>query len=178
MRRPSHICPPPKPPCPEGVLLPRIIAHEKRSISCLCADLCLSLPKGCTGDALHLCSVHASSSHPEWKVHEDLCGAGKLHIAIPVCARLRDACGVSHSASGMIEVETPLPRSFGDLCQHTLFIQPHIRLLCAEKACAAGLFSVQLALSLDLYLLSLQPCMMHPPKPACPQLPLYPPPMH
>ena len=178
MRHPPHACPPPKPPCPEGVLLPRIIAHETRRISRLCTELRLALPAGCAHASLHLCSLHASSAQPQWQVCEDPCGAGKLHIAIPVCAKLRDPCGMSHCASGVIEVETPLPRSFECLYEHTLFIQPQIRLLCAEKTCEPDTFSVQIALSIDLYLLSLKPCMMRPPKPACPQLPLYPPPMH
>lgn len=176
MRHPPHACPPPKPPCTDGVLLPRIIAHEKRSISRLCTELCLTMPDSCT--PMRLCALHASSAPPEWKLHEECFGAHQLHIAIPVCAKLMDACGVSHTASGTVEVETPLPRSFGDLCQHTLFIQPHIRLLCAESSCAYDSFSVQIALALDMYLFSLQPCMMHPSKPACPQLPLYPPPMY
>lgn len=178
MRHPPHACPPPKPPCPDGVLLPRIIAQEKRSISRLCTELCLSPPTGCSCASLVLHSLHASPTQPAWSVRDESCARPKLCISIPVCAKLRDHCGACHPASGMIEVETPLPHHFHCLHEHQLFIQPRLRLLCAEPACAPNCFAVQVSLTLEMYLLSLQPCMMHPPKAACPPLPLYPPPMH
>ena len=49
MHHPCKPCPPPRPaPCSQGVLLPRIIAHENRCIPRLCTQLCLKGLPECT----------------------------------------------------------------------------------------------------------------------------------
>ena len=177
MRHPAHPCSPPSSP---GVLLPRIIAHENRCIPRLCTRLCLSgLPECCGCRPPCLRSLQPALQPPEWTLcsDADACGRVQLQIRIPVTATLCEACGNASCASGVVEASVFLSKAFAAQgCRH-LHIEPRLQLLCAEAACTPGCYDVQLHLSLEIYLLKLEAFAAQPAKPACPGLPLYPPPM-
>ncbi|MBR6571883.1 MAG: hypothetical protein IKK75_15660, partial [Clostridia bacterium] len=102
-----------------------------------------------------------------------------LRISVPVSVRLCDPCGHCFTRSASVDAETALPHSF--LCgmedaRNTLLILPCVQLIHAEHTCG-GSFRVKLAVSLDLYLLRYEAVCSGQPKPPCPQLPLYPPPI-
>lgn len=171
-------CPPPKPPQHQGVLLPSIVAHERLPLSKICTELCLHPLPECTCGNLCLTTLWADSCQVEKRCcHTDACGHPHVHLTIPVQAQLCDHCQRCTAAYGEIETEAALPYRFSHVDGCTLFIQPHVQLLCAENTCERNVFKVQLSIVLDVYLLRLEPCLHRPCRPSCPQLPLYPPPM-
>ena len=168
MKHHSSCC---HPPAMEGVLLPRIISHERLHPAPVCTALRLCTVPEC--GRWRLVSLHACGPQPKWE-----CTDGRLYVTIPVCAQLCDECGRQSTASGEIRVESCIPRACMERPCHALFIQPQVQLLCAQSTCDRSVFDVQACVTLDLYLLKLEPCMHQSCRPACPQLPLYPPPMH
>lgn len=163
------------PPKPQGVLLPRILAHEKRSIQQLCTDLCFCDLPGVP--PLTLGALRWTGAQPLCTSACDLCGNPVLRISIPLCAELCDSCGRRHTACTSIDVETPVRHACSTECG-TWFVQPCIALICADRLPDDSCFRVQLRISLEIYLLRLEPCAMPPCRPPCPDLPLYPPPIH
>lgn len=159
---------PPRPAPPQGFLMQRIIACERRSIPCLHTELCLN---DCSLSAIR--SVCAAGAPSCWSM-ADGC---TLRTALPLNVCACDDCGHCCTVPSSIEVETALPRSFAcavDDPRSTLLILPCVRLVRADCA-GNGCFRVQLAISLEILLLryeTLGHC-----KPQCPQLPLYPQPM-
>ena len=98
---------------------------------------------------------------------------GCVRASIPLQVQLCDSCGRCFSACAETQVEIRLPCC----CMHRpgqLFLVPEVRLLCAEPRCG-GCFQAKLQIVLNLYVLSCE--IMGRCKPACPQLPLYPPPI-
>lgn len=162
---------PPRPPAEPGVLLHRIVSRERLSLPCLQTELCVQdLP---------------CSAQPPYRLHSvRACGQTAVHVGstpgtviltIPLLVQLCAACSRSYTASASIEVETRAPRSMDQCCHHMVWAAPEVRLL--ESAQGDGCFCVRLSILADLYLLRLEPCMTRALRPACPQLPLYPPPM-
>jgi len=185
---PNHqigvICPQPpmkpaKPKC-ESVLLQKILCCEKRHIPQLCVRL--ELHDLCACPPYRLLSVQQSGAQPWWTPMESHGPDARQHIkvSIPVCCQVCDGEGRTHSATAVVEAEV----SYKPCCpqaeswRSSLFIVPCVRLtggdVCSEDAC----FCVQLEVSLEIYLLRPEPCAMHRPEPACPELPLYPIPPH
>lgn len=175
---PRPACRPQRPPRPEGVLLPKILCCERRSIPCLCTDLALN-GLSCAEPPFSLLMVRQSGARPSWTPLDepDCTGRVTICISIPICAQVSDRCGRRHSADGRLEVETclRLPASCADDCD--LFIVPHVRLICAEDCPCDPVFRVRLQIQLDIYAVRPEPCMLRRPEPACPDLPLYPPPI-
>ena len=154
-------------PAPAQVLLPRIIRSERRQLQRLCAELALrDLPR-CAHHPLHVCSVM-----PGTPCTAQLQG-GKLCVSIPLCIQLTDSCGARYSASATLETEVCPPKGLNSCNANSVFIQPFIQLLHAEPVCGCSV-NVQLCVTMEIFLLRMEPCAMHPPKPACPSMPLYP----
>jgi len=174
--RPSP-CRPPKPPKPEGVLLPRIVACEKRTLPRMCSSIRLHPIPECACGCMNLHQLCWDGSQIRWQERYDACQRRNLCLTIPVRARLCDNCGKTYSAHGELEANIALPPRFDCAPYHTLFIQPQVRLLCAHPTCERDVFDVEVCILLEVYLLHLQPCLSHPCRPSCPDLPLYPPPM-
>ena len=170
------VCPKPpmkpvKPKC-ESVLLQKIVSCEKRYIPQLCAKLELACMQGCP--PYRLLAVHQSGAQPWWTPVECQTPDARQHIrvSIPVCCQVCDGEGRTHQVTSVVEAEVSY-RS----CENkrsSLFIVPCVRLaggdVCSDDAC----FCVQLEIELEIYLLRPEPCAMHRPEPACPELPLYP----
>ena len=163
---------PPKPPMEPGILLPRIIAHERLSMPCCPAEL---HPSGLPCSAqppFRLQSVCVCGQ----TLIQPSCTPGAVVLHIPLHVQLCDSCGKTYTACAEVDVETRAPRSMEHCRHHLLWTSPDVRLL--ECVCGDSCFHVKLCILADLYLLRLEPCMNRPPRPSCPQLPLYPPPMH
>lgn len=164
---------PPRPTADSGVLLPRIIAHERIHLPCFHTELCLNdLPCG---------------ARPPYRLQGVLtcgrtnvrlsCTPDRLCLQIPLMAQLCDACGKAYSIQTSTDAEIRAPRCMTHNCHHLLWAEPEVCLLdcsCTEGCC----FHAALCLGGNLYLLHMEPCTCRPPKPACPPLPLYPPPMY
>ena len=183
---PSHqagaVCPVPpmkpgKPKC-ESVLLQKIIGCEKRHIPQLCARL--ALEGLCACPPYRLLSVMPSGAQPWWSPLESHGPDARHHIRvfIPVCCQVCDGEGGTHTATAVVEMEVSYRP-----CGHcpdsaNLFIVPCVRLIGGDVCSEDTVFCVQLEVNLEIYLLRPQPCAMHRPEPACPELPLYPIPPH
>ncbi len=160
---------PPRPAPPQGYLIQRIVACEKRSVSCLCTEWCFD-----TCDAKSIQSISACGA-PGWSLESDC----TLRVSLPLNVRLCDSCGRCSVHPATVDVDVDLPHHFlhsmGDP-RNTLLILPCVRLIRAECTCG-GCFRVQLQVSLEIFLLRYEACHCGPAKPECPQLPLYPPPV-
>lgn len=164
--RPIHPCPPHSTP-PDRCLLQRVLACEKRSVSCLTTEWRF--------DGMHAIHSVCSSSVPSCWQLDDGC---TLRVSLPLSVCLSNACG-SRVQPASVDAETALPHSFAQALYDphcTLLILPCVRLLRAECICE-GVFRVQLAISLEVYLLRYELCVCGSPKPSCPPLPLYPQPL-
>lgn len=176
----SHHRPPGPVPCPQpsGVLLNRIVACEKRVIPRLCTVLdAFGLPE-CV-QPVRLQSIFPANDPPAWTIlgECDPCGRIPMCVSIPLRLLLADSCGRTYPASAMLDVETWLPRAFADSWDCRMQILPSVQLLCRECMSCDTRFEVQLHVTLDLYLLRPEVFHMKPPRPSCPDLPLYPPPI-
>ena len=60
---------------------------------------------------------------------------------------------------------------------YSLFILPCVRLLCADGCADGPVFQARLQVVMDVYAIRPEPCMLRRQEPACPDLPLYPPPI-
>jgi len=159
---------PHRPPPQPGYLMQKIIVFEKRVIPEHCAELCLS---DCSLTAIRsICAAGAAAA--------GVC-AGQLQLSIPVSVCACDACGRCCTLHETISVQTALPSG----CLHhpedartTLLVLPCVRLL-RWDCTGSGCFRVHVHILLEIYLLRYETLGCTPCKPACPSLPLYPPPI-
>lgn len=169
---------PPKACAPQGVLLNKIVASERKLIQSLCTELQVEGIPCCAQSPFTLVMVQQSGAQPWWTPLESQgqCARLCLKVFIPVCCQIRDACGKFFSATAVVEADTCLsPRCpMSDCWRHQIVIVPCVR-LCSPPVCSEGnTFCVQLEASLELYFTRMEACFMRPPEPTCPELPLYP----
>ena len=172
------ICPPSRPPCfpdQEGILLPRILNHERRHIQDLCTALEVCGLSECACPPWKLSSVMASGAPVHWHVLcDDLCGRMTAEVHIPLQVTVCDSRGRSCAGTSILKIETSLPSCFA---QPLVLIVPCVQLngcgCCSDTSC----LSASLSVTLDIYRLKLEACSVPSVPPACPQLPLYPPPI-
>lgn len=164
---------PAKPKC-ESVLLQKIICCEKRHIPQLCTRIQLTECSGCA--PYRLLSVQPSGAQPWWTPVENHAPDARrqIRVSIPVCCQVCDGEGRTFCASTVVEAEVSYRSGCGDSGRVSLFIVPCVRLTGGDVCSEDGCFCVQLEVNLELYLLKPEPCAMHRPEPACPELPLYP----
>ena len=159
---------PPRPAPPQGWLMQRIIACERRVQPCLCAEWRF---EGCCGHTIQ--SVSACGAPPDWHIQNSC-----LHVALPLHVQLCASCRCC-TRTASVNVECDLPPGFLRCMNEArtgLFLLPCVQLLRADSGCD-GVFRVQLRITLEICLLRYETCLCAPAQPACPQLPLYPPPM-
>ena len=182
--RPPSSCPPPPKPCrggTESALLPKVAAWERCRIPCLSTELRLEGLPCCAKGPCRLLMVQQSGAQPWWEPAEQPCGEHRMHIrvCIPVCCQVMDACERLHSASAVVKVEAALrlgcPPS--ECWRYQLLFIPYVRLLDAECSGECSVFRARLEVQLEWYQLRPEVCGMRRPEPACPELPLYPPPI-
>ena len=155
--------PPPRPLPPQGYLLQKIIACEHVSVP----SLCVEWSPEC-GDAANVQCVSASGAACA------SCAAGVLEASLPLTVTYRDACGRLRTSCASVSAQAPLPHTC--LCddpRSSLLVLPCVRLMSAQPA-GCGAFRLHLQAQLQVYALRYEVCGT--PRPACPQLPLYPPP--
>lgn len=181
--RPNPCCPQPK-PCKtktEGVLLQKIVACERRNIPSLSTELTLEGLPCCATPPFRLLMVQQSGAQPWWTPLDNQGPNARLciKVSIPVCCQVQDCCGKLYNATSVVEAEASLrpPCPLSECWRHSIFVAPCVRLCMAECCSQDCTFQACLQVSLELYLLRPEPCMMHKPEPACPDLPLYPPPI-
>ena len=182
--RPPSFCPPPPKPCrggTESALLSKVAAWERCRIPCLSTELRLEGLPCCAEEPCRLLMVQQSGAQPWWEPAEQPCGEHRMHIrvCIPVCCQVMDACERLHSASAVVKVEAALrlgcPPS--ECWRYQLLFIPYVRLLDAECSGECSVFRARLEVQLEWYQLRPEVCGMRRPEPACPELPLYPPPI-
>ena len=172
-----HCRKPPAPVC-EGVLLPKITLSAQRVIPRLCTVLeAFGLPE--CSYPVRLQRVLPSADPPAWTILGECDGCGRIPVCISIPLRLMvaDSCARTYTSSAMVDVETWLPRAFVESWGSRLIIIPGVHLLCGECLSCDPRFEVQLHVTLDVYLVHPEVCRMNRPAPACPDLPLYPPPI-
>lgn len=187
MNHPPCGCPScsPKPPSacrcrprkPEGVLLPRIVACDRRTIPCLDVSLCLSGLPACVQPPLTLVSLAQNGAQPEWTPVYDSCRGACLRVRIPVCAKVCDRCQGTYHGDGVIETEVSVRCDCLPADRQCLYLTACVCLLCAQPCSQDACFQAQVRVTLDVYLIQPEPCLLKRPEPECPDLPLYPPPI-
>ena len=182
--RPPSSCPPPPKPCrggTESALLPKVAAWERCRIPCLSTELRLEGLPCCAEGPCRLLMVQQSGAQPWWEPAEQPCGEHRMHIrvCIPVCCQVMDACERLHSASAVVKVEAALRLGCPpfECWRYQLLFIPYVRLLDAECSGECSVFRARLEVQLEWYQLRPEVCGMRRPEPACPELPLYPPPI-
>jgi len=166
---------PPKPQECEGILLPRIVACERRSIADLHTVLEVSALPNCTCPPWALSAVQAGAGQTRWRmIRQDVCGRMTAEITIPLFVTVCDRHGCPQIGTSELKIETALPCSF---CQDCILILPCVQLRRGECRSNDSCFDAVLSVSLVIYQLRPEPCRTPCPTPACPQLPLYPPPI-
>ena len=102
-----------------------------------------------------------------------------IRVCIPVCCQVMDACERLHSASAVVKVEAALRLGCqpSECWRYQLLFIPYVRLLDAECSGECSVFRARLEVQLEWYQLRPEVCGMRRPEPACPELPLYPPPI-
>lgn len=163
--------PPNASPSSARVLLPRIVSSERRQLNRFCTTLSLCGLPPCAPPSLRVCAG-ASGGAP---CTSSLNG-GRMRVAIPLCVQLCDPCGARYTASASMETDVCAPRGLDSCDAPSLFVQPSVWLLHADALCGDEV-AVELSVTLEIYLLRLEPCSMRPTQPSCPPLPLYPPPI-
>lgn len=166
----------PAPAKGDGFLLQKIVATEKRCFPRLCTKLALALPDGLQ-PPYTLCDVTQSGASPWGMPSAERCDDNRVAIGIPVTATVRDRCGRTCRACGVVEVETALgcPCPTAECWRSGLQAVASVRLCCAEPCSMDCVFGVELQVTLEIYLTRPEVCM--PARPACPEMPLYPPPI-
>ncbi|MBE5801295.1 MAG: hypothetical protein E7319_03305 [Clostridiales bacterium] len=172
--------PPVKPPKRKGesVLLQKIIGCERRSIPQLCVQLMLEDLPECAMPPFRLVMVQQSGAQPWWTPLESHGPDTRMHINvyIPVCCQVCDAAGKMYHATSLVKAQIsfrpPCPPS--DCWRHSIFIVPCVRLIGGEVCSDDSSFCAKLEICLEIYLLRPEPCTVHHPEPAAPELPLYP----
>ena len=187
-RKPPSHKPKPAPCCTprqENVLLPKIVACERRTIPCLCTELTLEDLPCCAVPPFQLLKVRQSGAQPWWRPVDRPGEYQRMHmkICIPVCAEVKDSCGKCYHASGVVEAEVFVKNvcSPCDTWHQQVFIFPCVMLLPGCECSESCTFCVKLEIQLEIYLLRPEPCAVkkadRPEKP-CPDLPMYPQPCH
>lgn len=162
----------------ESVLLPKIVACERRNIPRLCTEVELEGIPCCAEPPYRLCGLRQSGAQPWWRPLDAGGSHQRMRIAvcIPVCAEITDSCGKCYHAAGVVQAEV----SVGAHCmpcdgwKQQLFIVPALRLLKGENSSADACFRVEVEVQLEIYLLKPEACMVKKSEPSCPDRPLYP----
>jgi len=163
---------PPKSPPGEGVLLPKIIASDRRTLPNLHTNLQVSGLNGC--GPWQLTGV-LPGGQPTWRW--DCCQQGQIHLSIPLLAQISDGSGCTRTAAAELEVQTCFICPQTDWWRCQLVILPCVRLACSPVCSHNSCFDTVFHVTLDLYLICLKPHFTGGCAPACPPLPLYPPPI-
>lgn len=162
----------------EGVLLQKIVASERINIPRHCTQLKIEGLPCCAQPPFKLVMVQQSGAQPWWTPLENQNSKGRLcfKVCIPVCCQVCDSCGKLYDATAVVEVEASLRPScaMSDCWRHSIFISPCVRLCAAECFSEDCVFEVELQISLDIFMVRPEPCMMHKPERDCPDIPLYP----
>ena len=173
--RPGPCCPPR--PIPNGFLLPRIVAAGREwQRRCQLTLNVEGLPMGAE-PPLTLLEVTACGQ-PEWEMID--CGdprALMIHVHVPLTCQVRDRCDRVYTGRAAITADVRLrtngPRA--ECWRSSLMVLPCVRLICVPCPQERPCFDVLLEVLIEAYMTRWEPCLSgEPPKPCCPDLPLFP----
>ena len=166
-----HACLP-----PHGFLLPRIIASGRQWQHCCC--LCLSVEDIPDSAQLPLTLINVvACGECSW---EPLPGESnrvcQLRVTVPLCCQVRDQCGTVFTGHAALTVDVPLRLSVSpsECWRNSVMVLPCVRLVCLPCPADGTVFEVQLEILVEAYMTRWEPCLTGTPRPACPDLPLYP----
>ncbi len=191
----KHVCcgcpqceerrPPSQRPCckkdtSQCVLLQKIMGQECRDFPSLCVTLkaqgipCRAKPP------YQLQCVQQSGASPWWTPLESSgpCRRLCMRVFVPVCMQFTDACGEWFCAESVIELDmSVMPGCIpSESWRHQAVIVACVRLRQPAACSQDGCFEADVEARVEVYFVRLEPCAMRRPSPACPELPLYPPP--
>ena len=196
---PKPLCPPPPcpPPCPpkpicppKGVLLPRILASGRAWQRRACVSLYVGGLPADTRGALHLTGVSACGE-ADWELapqqspcdYRSCCRRPSpclLRVNIPVVCQVQVDCGSVLRGESLLTTDVALPIrcAQAECWRNQMVVLPCVRLIdggapiCAES-CAVPVFECTLEVLVEAYMTRWEACGN---APACPDLPLFPPP--
>ena len=160
---------PPKSPPPQGVLLPTILAGDRRILSGWRTTLSVNGLCGC--GPWRLTGVLPGGA-VQWRA----CAPRRVKLTIPLLVLACDPCGAAQTGTAVLEVETCLACSLSDPWCAQLVILPCVQLACAQECQGSCCFEAVFHITLDFFWVRPQP--HHTGGCACPPLPLYPPPIN
>lgn len=161
-----------------GFLLPRIIAAgrewQRRCSLTLTVD---GLPMSAQAP-FTLLEVTACGQ-PTWETLDcDDPRATYLRVRVPLTCLVRDHCNKVYTGSSAITVDVRLrhSRHRSECWRSNLMVLPCARLICIPCSSENATFDVLLEVLVEAYMTRWEPCLSgcEPPKPACPDLPLFP----
>lgn len=160
-----------------GFLLPRIIAAgrewQRRCALTLTVD---GLPLGAE-PPLTLMEVTACGQCT-WEILDcDSPRAMALRVHVPLICQVRDRCNRLYTGRSAITVDVRLRLSVpqAECWRGSLMVLPCVRLICIPCSEQTPTFDVLLEVLVEAYLARWEPCLSGgAPKPACPDLPLFP----
>lgn len=179
----DHFCKPgPSRPCtccecgrPQGgMLIWRILGSGREWQRRACLTLRVSgLPEGMmTLTDLRVCGETI------WEPLPASCGNQLLlKVSIPVLCTVRDCCGCLQTGHSFLETTValcltcPVPECW----RHQVAVLPCVRLICGATS-DCGCFEATVEVLVEAYLLRPEACRQGQPRPACMDLPLFPPP--
>ena len=173
-RPPSGCCS--QRPLPGGFLLPRIVAAGREWQRRCSLTLTVEGLPACAEGPLTLLEVMACGE-PTWETLDcDDSRLSFLRVRVPLHCLVRDRCGSVHTGRAAITVDMRLrlssPRA--ECWRSCLMVLPCVRLICIPCASECPTFDVLLEVLVEAYMTRWEPCLSGPPKPACPDLPLFP----
>lgn len=173
---PPPSCYPQRPLPPGGFLLPRIIAAgrewQRRCNLRLTVD---GLPMGLE-PPLTLLSVTACGTCTWEELPAETPRTQRLRVTVPLQCRVRDRCDTVATGRAAITVDVCLRMHVpaAECWRGSFMAIPCVRLICAPCPADTPIFDVLLEVMVEAYITRWEPCLNGPPKPACPDLPLFP----
>ncbi|MBQ8536899.1 MAG: hypothetical protein IJ461_05780 [Clostridia bacterium] len=160
-------------PCaPPKVLLPRVLGTGREWLRRWGTCLEVTGIDPCAQGPFTLVSVCLGT--PQIRGGESCC-----HVLLPLECQVRDRKGCLHTASACLtlDVGVRLNCKWEECWRHQWVALPCLRLICPPPCSETLCFEVTLEIMIEVYLIKWEACSLGaPPKMACPDLPLYPPP--
>ena len=175
--RPTPSCCSQRPFPASGFLLPRIVAAGREWQRRCSLTLAVEGLPAQAEPPLTLLEV-TSCGQPTWEAL-DCCDPRimLLRVRVPLTCQVRDRCNCTYTGQAAITVDVRLRlgASPGECWRSNLLLLPCVRLLCIPCSSEKPCFDVLLEVLVEAYLTRWEPCLSGPPpKPTCPDLPLFP----
>lgn len=174
---PRSCCYPQRPIPPNGFLLPRIVAAGREwQRRCQLTLTVEGLPM--SAEAPYTLLEVTSCGQPSWELIDcDDPRTVKLHVHVPLMCQVCDRCNRRYTGRSAITADVCLRTNCrrSECWRGSVMVLPCVRLICVPCPAEQPTFDVLLEVLVEAYMARWEPCLSgEPPKPCCPDLPLFP----